>query len=170
MTVGAAMIRPATAADFPAILALNAALVHFLSPLDAARLQLLHAQAAYHRVVETEGVVVAFLLAFREGVAYDSPNYRWFAQRYSEFLYIDRVVVDPAQQGHGLGAQLYEDLFACARAMGVATVTCEFDLDPPNPASQKFHARFGFREVGTQWVADGKKQVSLQARAVRGGR
>ena len=166
MRADAAMIRPATAADFPAILALNAALVHFLSPLDEARLRLLHAQAAYHRVVEIDSSIAAFLLAFREGAAYDSPNYRWFAQHYNEFLYIDRVVVDPAQQGRGLGARLYDDLFAYAQVAGVATVTCEFDLDPPNPGSQKFHARFGFREVGTQWVAGGKKQVSLQARAL----
>ena len=167
MKSDAALIRPAIAADFPAILALNAALVHFLSPLDGARLRLLHAQAAYHRVVEIDGGVVAFLLAFREGAAYDSPNYLWFAQRYSEFLYIDRIVVDPEQQGRGLGARLYDDLFAYAQIAGVATVTCEFDLDPPNPGSQKFHARFGFREVGTQWLAGGKKQVSLQARTVR---
>jgi len=170
MKSDAARIRPAIAADFPAILALNAALVHFLSPLDAARLQALHAQAAYHRVAEIDGGVVAFLLAFREGAAYDSPNYLWFAQRYSEFLYIDRIVVDPEQQGRGLGARLYDDLFAYAQIAGIATVTCEFDLDPPNPGSQKFHARFGFREVGTQWLAGGKKQVSLQARAVRTAR
>jgi predicted GNAT superfamily acetyltransferase len=166
MTAAAEMIRPANPADFPAILALNAALVHFLSPLDEAHLRMLHAQAAYHRVVETAGVVAAFLLAFREGADYDSPNYRWFSQNYSEFLYIDRVVVDPAQQGHGLGALFYDDLFAFAHAANVATVTCEFDLDPPNPGSQKFHARFGFREVGTQWIAGGKKRVSLQARAL----
>ena len=170
MKSDAARIRPAIAADFPAILALNAAWVHFLSPLDAARLRLLHAQAAYHRVAEIDGRVGAFLLAFREGAAYDSPNYLWFAQRYSEFLYIDRIVVDPEQQGRGLGARLYDDLFAYAQIAGVATVTCEFDLDPPNPGSQKFHARFGFREVGTQWLAGGKKQVSLQARAVRTAR
>lgn len=155
-------IRAAAAADFPAILALNAESVHFLSPLDAARLQHLHAQAAYHRVVESDGVVVAFLFAFREGADYDSPNYRWFAQRYPEFLYIDRIVVSAAQQGRGLGALLYADLFAFARAQRVAQVTCEFDLDPPNPGSAAFHARFGFREAGTQWLGGGKKQVSLQ--------
>ena len=160
------MIRAAAPADFPALLALNAESVHFLSPLDPARLQHLHAQAAYHRVLEVDGRVSAFLLALREGADYDSPNYRWFAQRYGEFLYIDRVVVGATQQGRGLGAQLYADLFAFARARGVAQVTCEFDLDPPNPASAAFHARFGFREVGTQWLDGGRKQVSLQARVL----
>src|SRR5512143_2195808 len=101
------MIRDATPADFPAILALNAESVHFLSPLDAARLQHLHAQAAYHRLVEIDGAVVAFLLVLREGADYDSPNYRWFAQHDAQFLYIDRIVVAAAQQGQRLGAQLY---------------------------------------------------------------
>jgi len=159
------VIRAAAPADFPAILALNAESVHFLSPLDAQRLQDLHAQAAHHRVVELEGAIAAFLLAFRDGADYDSPNYRWFAQRYAEFLYIDRVVVGATRQGQGLGALLYEDLFALARASGVTQVMCEFDLDPPNPASARFHARFGFREVGTQRLAGGK-QVSLQARSL----
>jgi predicted GNAT superfamily acetyltransferase len=157
------MIRVATPQDFPTILALNEESVHFTSPMDAARLQRLHAQATYHRVFERDGIVVAFLLALREGSDYDSPNYRWFADRYRHFLYIDRVVVSLRHQGQGLGAKLYQDLFASARAAGVERVTCEFDIEPPNAASAKFHARFGFEEVGSQWLAGGKKRVSLQA-------
>ena len=158
------MIRNATPEDFPAILALNAESVHFLSPLDAVRLQHLHTQAAYHRVVEIDGVIAAFLLALRECADYDSPNYLWFTHRYPRFLYIDRIVVATAQQGQRLGARLYDDIIAFAAANGFAQLTCEFDLDPPNPASARFHARYGFREVGRQWLGGGKKQVSLQAR------
>jgi len=160
------MIRDATASDFPAILALNAESVHFLSPLDDARLQRLHAQSAYHRIVELDGEVAAFLLVLREGADYDSPNYLWFAQRYPQFLYVDRIVVDTRRQGQGLAARLYDDLLEFAAASGIAQLTCEFDLDPPNPASAKFHARYGFHEVGKQWLGGGKKQVSLQARAI----
>lgn len=155
--------RDATPADFPAVLALNEESVHFLSPLDAPRLALLHGEAALHRVVELEGRVAAFLLAFREGAAYDSPNYRWFAARYERFLYVDRVVVAGAFQGRGLGALLYADLFEQARRTGAVRVTCEFDIDPPNEASRRFHARYGFAEVGAQAVAGGRKTVSLQA-------
>lgn len=154
------MIRDARTADFPAILALNAESEHFLSPMSAARLAHLHAEAAYHRVVEVDAQVAAFLLAFREGADYDSPNHRWFKERYASFLYIDRVVVAAAHRGKRFGAALYEDVFALAVEHGVATVTCEFDVDPPNEISQRFHARFGFREVGTHWY--GKKRVSLQ--------
>ncbi len=160
------MIRNTTPEDFARILALNAESVHFLSPLDEERLQQLHAQAAYCRVVEIDGAIAAFLLALREGTDYDSPNYRWFLQRYAKFLYIDRIVVAAAHQGRGLGAMLYDDVTAFAAASGVAQLTCEFDLEPPNPSSARFHARYGFREVGRQWLGGGKKQVSLQAREV----
>ncbi|MFC3550747.1 GNAT family N-acetyltransferase [Lysobacter cavernae] len=155
-------IRSADAADHAAILALNLESEQLLSPLSAARLARLDAQAAYHRVLCDDGAVVAFLLAFAQGADYDSPNYRWFAQRYERFLYIDRVVVAASHQGRRLGSRLYEDLFAFARGSGIATVTCEFYVVPLNEASRRFHAGFGFREVGTQWVAEGRKQVSLQ--------
>jgi predicted GNAT superfamily acetyltransferase len=156
------VLRPAHAGDHPAILALNLASEEMLSPLDAARLVELDAQSAYHRVLCEGDRVVAFLLAFREGAQYDSPNYVWFAGRYPRFLYIDRVVVAESHQGRGLGGRLYRDLFDVARSSGVDAVTCEFYTQPPNEASRRFHAGFGFREVGQQWVADGRKRVSLQ--------
>ena len=156
------MIRDAGESDFGAILRLNLESERFLSPLDRARLQHLHRQAAYHRVAIIDGAVAAFLLVLREGADYDSPNYCWFAERYPQFLYIDRVVVDARQQGRRLGAALYRDLFGFARASGVSSVTCEFDVIPPNPASSAFHAHFGFHEVGEQWIAQGRKKVSLQ--------
>jgi predicted GNAT superfamily acetyltransferase len=155
-------LRDATSADFPQLLALNLESEHFLSPLSSVRLEKLHAEAAYHRVLETDQKVGAFLLAFREGCSYDSPNYRWFVQKYERFLYIDRVVVSAEQQGKGLGKLLYTDLFAFAGRTGALRVCCEFDVDPPNEPSRLFHQRFGFREVGMQRVGGGKKQVSLQ--------
>jgi hypothetical protein len=147
--------------DADAVLALNAASVSVLSPLDELRLRALAKQAALLRVAQDGDTVVAFLLALREGSAYDSPNYQWFVARYPRFLYVDRVVVGEAARGSGVGASLYLDLFAFARAAGLDTVACEFDVDPPNEASRRFHARFGFTEVGRQRVAGGK-QVSLQ--------
>jgi uncharacterized protein len=155
-------IRDAAPADFPALLSLNEESVHFLSPLDAPRLALLHSHAAYHRVVDLDGMVAGFLLAFREQAPYDSPNFLWFAARYRSFLYIDRVVVSSARQGLGIGRRLYDDLFAFARATGAPCITCEFDVDPPNPQSQRFHERFGFSEVGSQQVGPSQKRVSLQ--------
>ncbi len=160
------VIRDACAADFARILALNEASVHFLSPLDRPKLERLHGAAAYHRVVDCGGTVAAFLLAFREDAPYDSPNFVWFQSRYPKFLYVDRIVVSAAARGAGFGILLYDDLLRFARAAQIEIVTCEFDIDPPNPASAKFHERFGFREVGRQRIGDGKKEVSLQVRPV----
>jgi hypothetical protein len=160
-------LRPVSPADFPALLALNAESVRFLSPLDASRLAHLHAQCSWQRVLEDADGIAAFLLAFAPGADYDSPNYRWFAARGGAFIYIDRVVVAPRARGLGAGRALYAALFEHARAAGVAELTCEYDLDPPNPVSAAFHARFGFREVGRQ-MANGK-QVSMQAASPGGG-
>lgn len=160
------MIRDALERDFPALLALNEESVAVLSPLDLDGLRRLHAQAARHRVVEIDGEIAAFLLVLREGADYASPNYRWFAANYDRFLYVDRVVVSLAQQGRGLGRQLYDDLFDWARREGVERIALEFDVEPPNEASRRFHAGYGFREVGSQRVANGKKRVSLQIAAL----
>lgn len=159
-------IRDTETADFDAILALNDASVTMLSPLSPPRLADLHAKAALHRVAELDGGVIGFLLAFREGSDYDSPNYRWFAARYPTFLYVDRVVVAGAARRRGIGALLYRDLFSFAASSALDLVACEFDVDPPNPASERFHAGFGFQEVGRQWLDDGRKQVSLQVAPV----
>ena len=162
-------LRPATLADSSAVLALNEQSVQFLSPLSAQRLAQLHAASALHCVVEQDGRVIAFLLAFREGADYDSINYAWFAQRYPRFLYIDRVVVALDAQAHGAGSALYTQAFGHAAQAGVPILACEFDLEPANAVSARFHAKFGFREVGRQSVAAGSKRVSLQTADVRRG-
>ena len=162
-------LRDATPADFPAILTLNEAFVSVLSPLDDARLARLHGQAALHRVIERDGRIEAFLMAMREGADYDSPNYRWFAKRHTRFLYVDRIVVGSDTQARGAGRQLYRDVYARASRDGVPVITCEFDIAPPNPASARFHAKLGFREIGTQQLDGGRKIVSLQALDVVAG-
>lgn len=159
-------IRDITDSDFVAVIALNDAEVQQTSPMDAARLQSLVDMSAYRKVATVDGRVAAFLLALREGAPYRNDNYDWFASRFPRFLYVDRIVVGARFAGQRVGSRLYDDLFAFARDSDVRTVTCEYNIDPPNPASRAFHDRFGFRELGTQWVAEGTKQVSLQAAEV----
>ena len=164
------VIRDATPHDFAAILALNLAFEHFLSPMDAPRLALLHSQASYHRVVERGGEVVAFLMAHREGTGYDSDNYAWFSRRYPRFAYIDRVVVGAQAQGLGVGQQLYHDVCAWALAQGAPCVVLEFESDPPNAASERFHGKMGFSHVGFHTVGKSEqgagKRVNMQLKAL----
>ncbi len=156
------MLRDATPDDFAAILAMNEESLRFLGPLTVEQLAAIHSEAAYRRVFVDGGCAVAFLLALREGCAYPSLNYRWFVERYERFLYVDRIVVANSHHRRGIGEALYADLFDFARRIGTPCITCEIDIDPPNPVSSRFHARHGFVEVGTQTVAAGKKRVSLQ--------
>jgi predicted GNAT superfamily acetyltransferase len=159
-------LRDARPADFAAVVALNAAEVSRTSAMDQARLAQLDGYACYHKVVEIDGEVGAFLLAMRENGGYANANYEWFAERYPSFLYVDRIVVSARHQGLGLGKRLYRDLFGYARSQNVPVVVCEYNLVPPNEPSRIFHDKFGFQEVGSQWLDDGAKQVSLQAALV----
>ena len=156
-------IRDMVESDFEAIVALNDREVQHTSPMDVNRLRLLVALSSYCKVATVENQTVAFLIALRDSAPYENDNYRWFSARFPTFIYVDRIVVDTAFSGRGLGGQLYRDLFEFARTERVATVTCEYNIDPPNPASKAFHDKFAFREVGTQRVANGSKRVSLQA-------
>lgn len=154
-------LRDAEPRDLPDLLRLNASSVAQLSPLDDASIARLLAECALARVACVGDRVAGMVLALREGAAYDSPNYRWFADRHATFLYVDRVVVDATHRGRGVASRLYADVFVHARNAGVPLVACEYDLDPPNPASARFHAAQGFAEVGRQ-VLPGGKTVSLQ--------
>lgn len=157
------LLRDAHADDFAAIVALNEAAVQHTSPLSLRQLRELAALSHYRKVVAQGGRTVAFLLAMRESAPYANDNFAWFAARYPRFVYVDRIVVDAGFAGLKLGQMLYDDLFAFARSSGTGVVTCEYNLQPPNPASQRFHDRFGFTEVGRRWAVPGTKLVSLQA-------
>lgn len=155
-------LRDAIETDFPTIVRLNDAEVQQTSPMDLERTRVLHDLSGFHQVALVDGRLAGFLLALREGAAYRNDNYHWFESRYPRFVYIDRIVVGAEFAGQGVGRRLYQALFDWALADSVSAVTCEYNIEPPNPASAAFHARFGFREVGRQRVADGAKLVSLQ--------
>mgnify|MGYP002622464211 CR=1 FL=1 len=150
------MIRPVGADALPALLALNNAHARELSLLDRARLEHLLAQAFHARVI---GDATAFLIAFDETADYDSPNYLWFRSRYPRFVYVDRIAVAPEARGRGLARALYAGLFAAAAAAGQHLICCEVNSDPPNPASDAFHAALGFREAGSAAIHGGAKTV-----------
>jgi len=165
MTTAAAgiAVRPAQRADYPGIVALNADAVQHTSAMDIDRLEALAGLACYLKVAIADNGPMAFLLAMRDGVPYDNDNYRWFSAHGGRFIYIDRIVVGAAHAGRGIGRQLYEDLFGYARSQDILTVTCEYNVEPPNPASAAFHQSLGFKEIGTQWLAQRSKRVSMQS-------
>lgn len=158
-------IRPFEPRDHRAVLALNLESEHFLSPMNGKRLDELLGCAGGHRVLEVDGQVVAFVIALEAGATYDSRNYQWFNRDRSDFIYVDRVVVSSLHRGRGYASALYDELFGYARERGLHEVVCEFNLEPPNPASRAFHASYGFAEVGTRETED--RVLSMQSAELR---
>jgi predicted GNAT superfamily acetyltransferase len=149
------------AVDADWALALNAAFVEKLSPLTPARFEALR-RAAF--LAARAGDRAGFLLAFDEAAAYDSPNFLWFRERWPRFVYVDRIVIDPAARRGGHARALYAALFARAAASGRALVGCEVNSEPPNPGSDAFHVALGFRPAGE--AALGDKRVRYLVREV----
>jgi predicted GNAT superfamily acetyltransferase len=155
------MIRDLARKDWPEILRLNEESVHFLAPMDESKLAKWSDAASYFRVVELNGKVAAFLMGFRRGDDYDGVNFAWFAQRYSDFVYVDRIVVAPEYRGRRLADRLYDDFEAFAREHVIRHLTCEVNVEPPNPVSLRFHEKRGFKEVGREAYA-GKTVAMLE--------
>ena len=156
------LIRPIEKRDVPRVLALNEEFVHYLSPMDEALLEELKETSAYFHVIDIDGDVAGYLIAFTSGADYGSENYQWFEKNAEDFLYIDRVVISAAFQGQQLGRTFYDHLTAFAKAEGLKCLTCEYNLEPLNEGSQKFHAAYGFKEISTQRLGNGTKMVSMQ--------
>jgi predicted GNAT superfamily acetyltransferase len=79
-------------------------------------------------------------------------------------VYVDRVVVSPLMRGRGYARALYTDLFARARQEGHTLVVCEVNSEPPNPASDAFHAAMGSTEVGRATIHQGRKTLRYLTR------
>jgi predicted GNAT superfamily acetyltransferase len=156
-------IERATAVDHPQILALNESALPHVNRISADDLAEFSAQSCYFRIAREDGKISGFLLAFSQAASYHSPNFLWFRERYSRFVYIDRVVVAPSSRRGGIGYRLYADLEHASR-VHAPVLTCEVNLDPPNPGSLVFHERFGFCEAGRQHTDGGAKLVCLMAK------
>lgn len=138
-------LRPITEDDVLTVLDLNERDVELLSPLDAGRLAQLRGWAQRADVIDLGEQVAGFVITFGPGSDYDSPNYRWFSERYgSDFTYLDRVVIGSEFRRRGLARFVYDTL----EAQAAPRLTLEVNLDPPNEPSLAFHRGRGFVEVG----------------------
>lgn len=161
-------IRELTDADVLDVATINDASVPGVTPADETEIARLVAFAE-HAVVavdDTDERVLGFLIAMRSGVAYESENYRWFMNRGTDFLYVDRIAIADGHRGAGIGGALYRELFRLAEEQGRAEVTCEVNTKPPNPRSMRFHERLGFEKVGELVTKGGAYEVALLARVV----
>jgi uncharacterized protein len=113
------------------------------------------------------GSIAGFCLVLAPGADYDSINYLWFADRYDDFVYLDRVAISPGYQRRGLGRTMYAEVERLASDLRPSAhqFTLEVNLRPRNDRSLAFHAGQGFVEVGQQ-ETDYDTLVSLMAKPI----
>ena len=144
------------------VLALNEASVPHVNRISCEDLQWFVDYAAFVRIVKIDEQLAGFMIGLRPGIDYQSPNYRWFCDNYEDFAYVDRVVVAEWARRRGVAEALYEE-FARSQS-GASFMTCEVNIRPPNDGSMHFHERLGFRQVASQEIDGGKKEVALMAK------
>jgi len=157
------MIAEITSAHHAQILRINTEFVHWLSPMDQAELTYVLDRAAYARQInEAAGI----LIGYAHDVDYPEHwNIGWLKSRLGNFFYIDRIIIDRAAQGQGLGQRLYADVERFARSRGHQWLACEVNTVPDNLSSHSFHKACGFKPLGEQ-VFSKVKAVRYYAKAL----
>jgi uncharacterized protein len=140
-------IRPFQPGDLSHLLRLNNAAVPAVNELTAEELLDLLNSALTCVVAAVEDEPRGFLLCVADGTDYESRNYRWLSERFSNFAYTDRICVDETLRGQKIGDALYSALFKHLAGSDRSFV-CEVNERPPNPGSLRFHKKLGFKEIG----------------------
>lgn len=160
-------IRSAGKEDFLWILDLNRENEIWLTPLDEELLSALADSAHIFLLAEADGQPVAFMIALRENnQVCQLKVYQWFNERYSSFLYIDRLVTHETFRGQGIGRLLYEKAVQKALEDQVPVLAAAIETIPYNERSLGFHKAMGFEEAGRILVRNETVEVSLQTKAL----
>ena len=162
-------VRDRRTGDDAAIRALNQANEPDVGPLDDERLALFGAEAARFQVVVQDGALLGLFVGLTEGLAYPSPNYRWFADRHPRFAYVDRIALAPELRGEGVADALYDGFEQLAAATGRTVVCAEVNVVPPNPRSLRFHERRGYAVVGEEAPYGTDERVAMVEKRLAGG-
>lgn len=143
----AALIRPATEADLPAITDIYAhAVKHSTASYEyeppslsdmRGRFEALAAARYPYLAAEAEGDVIGYAYA---GPFRTRPAYRYNVE--------DSIYLAPAAQGRGLGRALLEQLIRESEALGFRQMIAVIGDGGVNLASVKLHAAMGFSEAG----------------------
>ena len=146
------IIRPVTADDAPALLAIydwyvrhSAVTFEYDVPTEAGfRSRIKHTLEKYpYLAAEKDGVILGYSYA---GAFHPRAAYGWAAEL---SIYLDRDA-----RGHGLGRRLYEEMEKRLKEMGVLNLyaciaSAEVEDEYLDNASERFHSRLGY--VTAEW-------------------
>jgi uncharacterized protein len=163
-------VRDFEPADEAEVRVLNEANQPDVGPLDDSRMVLFAEDAARFQVVDVDGAILGLFVGLVEGATYESPNYRWFADRHDRFAYVDRIALAPELRGVGAADELYGAFEVWAAQTGRTVVCAEVNVVPPNPRSMRFHERRGFAVVGELAPYGTDERVAMVEKVVSAGR
>ena len=112
-------------------------------------------------VIEKDNEIVGFMIILQKGLDYESLNYTFFCNNYSNFDYVDRIVISEDYRGQKFGTELYEYLF---NHSDKKFITCEVNIRPPNEKSMGFHKSLGFKKIAEQITEGGNKSVAMMVK------
>jgi predicted GNAT superfamily acetyltransferase len=158
--VGGAGHLEISALDNPyALLEFNNAAVPDIGELTISKAQWLVDHAALPGLATLDGRPAGMVVVLSDTAGYDSDFYRWFTERYDNFLYIDRIIVANWARGQGVAKHLYQTIEQAAQDKKMAVVADVYS-EPPNVASLHLHLTRGFQSIGAQYFPDRNKTAA----------
>jgi predicted GNAT superfamily acetyltransferase len=152
------VIKVVDESQLPVIERLNNDGIPYVNQLDQPDLRWFLGVAPYFRAALIDQKIAGFVIAVPSQLSYSSHYYGWFNERYTNFLYIDRIVIARWARRQGIGRMLYKDVENFAARLQKVLVADVYSV-PLNQGSLAFHHDFGFEEVGRQEVENGTKTV-----------
>ena len=160
------VIREVRPDDLPEMLRINVESSPGVTQLTLSGIAGLVTEATLAWVAVADRRIAGYLIAFLGSASYGGEEFAWFKQRTQNFVYVDQVALAPSYRGRGIGSMLYSELERWGSKQQCASLNCEVNLDPPNPASMAFHTSYGFIQIGRMHTSDGR-HVALLQKAVR---
>ena len=159
-------LREATISDLEKIRTINEEAIPAVNTVSLDEFKWFLKRSIYFKVsLNEDEQVCGFLLVLPTGLEYESLNYKWFSDKFSDFAYIDRIAVKDEFRGKGIGKSLYVDLEKSVMK-DIKRIACEFNINPPNLVSKKFHEGLAYKRVGTQLTENETKEVSLMIKEI----
>ena len=108
-------IISATKSDLDFVLSLNQDSLSAVSQLDISKINHFLQISSYFKIFKIDDKSVGFMIGLKAGKDYKSENYIWINQRYSSFIYVDRIIIGSNYRNEGLGFYFYDHLIESCR-------------------------------------------------------
>ena len=138
------MIRQITPHDIEMVLAINNDAIPAVNSLTANELTDIINISEKSWVVDEGDEIVGVLIVIGPGESYGSANYTWLNSQFTDFCYVDRIIIASSGKRKGHGKALYLALEEHAASTGKKVLLCEVNVEPENPQSMAFHASLGW--------------------------